>query len=94
MKIIISPAKKIATDNFINNGTSIPFLKETNYLVKELKSHTVSDIKSLMNLSDNLAQLNWQRFQSWNTKEVGQALFMFKGDVYQALKAETLTSVD
>ena len=92
MKIIISPAKKMTTDNLINIGTSILFLKETNYLVKELKSYSINDIKSLMNLSENLAKLNWQRFQSWNTKDVGQALFMFKGDVYQALKAETLTS--
>ena len=82
MKIIISPAKKIATDNFINKGTSIQFFKETNYLVKELKTYDVSDIKSLMKLSDNLAQLNWERFRNWNTKDVGQALFMFKGDVY------------
>jgi cytoplasmic iron level regulating protein YaaA (DUF328/UPF0246 family) len=94
MKIIISPAKKLATDNFINKGTSIQFLEETKSLVKELKTYTVSDIKSLMNLSDNLAQLNWQRFQDWNTKNVGQALFMFKGDVYQGLKAETLTSIE
>ena len=94
MKIIISPAKKIANDNFINKGTSIQFLKETNYLVKELKNYTVSDIKSLMKLSDNLAQLNWQRFQDWNTKDVGQALFMFKGDVYKGLKADTLTNVE
>ena len=34
MKIIISPAKKIATDNYVNKGTSIQFLKETNYLLK------------------------------------------------------------
>ena len=94
MKIIISPAKKLATDNFINKGTSIQFLEETKYLVKELKTYTVSDIKSLMKLSDNLAQLNWQRFQDWNTKDVGQALFMFKGDVYQGLKAENFTNIE
>ena len=94
MKIIISPAKKLATDNFINKGTSIQFLEETKYLVKELKTYTVSDLKSLMKLSDNLAQLNWQRFQDWNTKDLGQALFMFKGDVYQGLKAETLTNIE
>jgi cytoplasmic iron level regulating protein YaaA (DUF328/UPF0246 family) len=94
MKIIISPAKKLATDNFINKGTSIQFLEETNYLVNELKTYSVSDLKSLMNLSDNLAQLNWQRFQNWNAKDLGQALFMFKGDVYQGLKAETLTNIE
>ena len=94
MKIIISPAKKLATDNFINKGTAIQFLEETKYLVKELKTYTVSDLKSLMKLSDNLAQLNWQRFQDWNTKDVGQALFMFKGDVYQGLKAENFTNIE
>jgi len=94
MKIIISPAKKLATDNFIKKGTSIQFFEETNYLVKELKTYSVSDIKCLMNLSDNLAQLNWQRFQNWNTKDLGQALFMFKGDVYQGLKVETLTNIE
>jgi cytoplasmic iron level regulating protein YaaA (DUF328/UPF0246 family) len=94
MKIIISPAKKLSTDNFINKGTSIQFLEETKYLVKELKTYTVSDLKSLMKLSDNLAQLNWQRFQDWNTKDVGQALFMFKGDVYQGLKAENFTNIE
>ena len=94
MKIIISPAKKLATDNFINKGTSIQFLEETKYLVKELKTYTVSDLKSLMKLSDNLAQLNWQRFQDWNTKDLGQALFLFKGDVYLGLKAESLTNIE
>ena len=94
MKIIISPAKKLATDNFINKGTSIQFSEETICLVNQLKTYTLSDIKDLMKLSDNLAQLNWQRFQNWNTKDVGQALFMFKGDVYQGLKAETLTNIE
>ena len=91
MKIIISPAKKLATDNFINTGTPIPFLASTKYLVKELQSYTVNELKVLMKLSDNLAQLNWQRFQDWNTQDVGQALLMFQGDVYQGLRAETFT---
>ena len=94
MKIIISPAKKLATDNFINKGTSIQFLEETNCLVKELKTYSVSDLKSLMKLSDNLAHLNWQRFQNWNSKDVGQALFMFKGDVYKGLKVEKFTDIE
>ncbi|MBT4882339.1 MAG: peroxide stress protein YaaA [Flavobacteriales bacterium] len=94
MKIIISPAKKIATDNFVKEGTSIPFLKETKYLVEELQTYSVDEIKSLMKLSDNLAQLNWQRFQDWNTNDVGQALLMFQGDVYQGLRAETFSKDD
>ena len=94
MKIIISPAKKLATDNLINKGTSILFSKETNYLLEELKTYSVDDIKILMNLSDNLAKLNWLRFQDWNTNDMGQALFMFKGDVYKGLNAETFTDIE
>ena len=94
MKIIISPAKKLANNNLLNKGSSISFLEETNYLVKKLKTYSVSDIKKLMNLSDNLAQLNWQRFQDWNAIDVGQALFMFKGDVYQGLKADAFTDIE
>ena len=92
MKIIISPAKKLATDNFVKKGTSIPFLKETKYLVDELKSYSVDEIKMLMKLSDNLAQLNWQRFQDWNTQDAGQAILLFQGDVYLGLKAENFTA--
>ena len=92
MKIIISPAKKLATDNFVKKGTSIPFLKETKYLVDELKSYSVDEIKTLMKLSDNLAQLNWQRFQDWNTQVAGQAILLFQGDVYLGLKAENFTA--
>ena len=92
MKIIISPAKKLASDNFIIKGTSNQFLEETNYLVKELRNYTVGEIENIMKLSYNLALLNWQRFQDWNSDGVGQALFMFKGDVYKGLKAETLTN--
>ena len=92
MKIIISPAKKLASDNFIIKGTSNQFSEETNYLVKELRNYTVGEIENMMKLSYNLALLNWQRFQDWNSDGVGQALFMFKGDVYKGLKAETLTN--
>ncbi len=91
MKIIISPAKKLSTDYFTIEGTPILFIKEARYLIDELKSYSVDEVKGLMKLSDNLAQLNWQRFQDWNTKEVGQALLMFKGDVYQGLRADTFT---
>ena len=44
-----------------------------------------------MKLSDNLAQLNWQRFQDWNTQDAYQAILLFQGDVYLGLKAETFT---
>ena len=62
--------------------------------MKELQNYTVNDIKKLMGLSDALAQLNYERYQEWdlNSDQVNAAIYMFEGDVYQGLKAETLTA--
>ena len=67
MKIIISPAKKLTTEKISANKTSaIQFLHETKYLVEQLRDYTVDDIKQLMGLSDNLARLNYERYQQWD----------------------------
>ena len=95
MKIIISPAKKLTNEKIsINKASAIQFSNEAKYLVKELKNYKVNDIKELMGLSDNLAQLNYERFQKWdlNSDQVNAAIYMFQGDVYQGLKVETFTA--
>jgi len=95
MKIIISPAKKLTTEKIsVNKISAIQFLNEAKYLVKELRDYRVDDIKKLMDLSNNLAQLNYERYQQWdlNSDQVNAAIYMFQGDVYQGLKAETFTA--
>ena len=68
---------------------SVPsFLKKSGELVKELKQKEPSEIASLMGLSDKLASLNFDRYQSWKAeKKISDnskpALLVFKGDVYQ-----------
>jgi cytoplasmic iron level regulating protein YaaA (DUF328/UPF0246 family) len=51
-----------------------------------------------MSLSNNLAKLNHDRFQSFspefNLENSKQAFFAFKGDVYSGIQAETLTQND
>ena len=97
MKIIISPAKKLKEDKRkIDCSTNIRFKAETMLLIDKLKSLTIKDISLLMNISENLAELNFNRFQSWNlnSKEVNQALFMFDGGVYKSLNAEELNDLD
>ena len=62
MKIIISPAKKLSDKKLpLKNVSELQFSNEAKYLVKELKNYKVNDIKKLMGLSDNLAQLNYER---------------------------------
>ncbi|HIG32510.1 MAG TPA: peroxide stress protein YaaA [Flavobacteriales bacterium] len=95
MKIIISPAKKLSNKKLpLKDVSELQFSNEAKYLVKELKNYKVNDIKKLMSLSDNLAQLNYERFQQWdlNSDQVNAAIYMFQGDVYQGLKAETFTA--
>ena len=95
MKIIISPAKKLSINKLpLKNVSELQFSNEAKYLVKELQNYTVNDIKKLMGLSDALAQLNYERYQEWdlNSDQVNAAIYMFQGDVYQGLKAETLTA--
>ena len=97
MIIVLSPAKTLdyEFDNDTNN--SVPsFLSQSSKLIGQLKKKEPKDIASLMGLSDKLATLNYDRYQSWTaSKKVSNdtkpALLVFKGDVYQGLQAEDLS---
>ena len=69
------------------------------YLQEELKQKEPGEIASLMSLSDKLASLNFDRYQSWKAeKKISDnskpALLVFKGDVYQGLQAEDFKKGD
>jgi cytoplasmic iron level regulating protein YaaA (DUF328/UPF0246 family) len=92
MKIIISPAKKLNIENgAVNKQMQFNFSKEASVLVKTLQNKSVKEIKQLMSLSDNLAMLNWQRYQQWafSNLKTYHAILMFNGDVYQGIKADS-----
>ena len=94
MITVLSPAKTLDYSANYNDTHSVPsFLKKSGELVKELKQKEPSEIASLMGLSDKLASLNFDRYQSWKAeKKISDnskpALLVFKGDVYQGLQAE------
>ncbi len=91
MIIIISPAKTI--DFSLNFGTEQQtkptFEKEANILAQRMKDFTTNDLKNLMHISEPLALLNYERYQGWNSRsaEKKQALAVFKGEVYNGMKA-------
>ena len=64
MITIISPATTMDFNKKIDlNKDSIPFfIKESNYLIDILKTLNLEEVKSLMNLSDDLANLNIVRY--------------------------------
>ena len=98
MIIVLSPAKTLDYDFESNNKHSIPsFLGQSSKLINQLKQKEPKDIASLMGLSDKLATLNFDRYQSWAASKKASndskpSMLVFKGDVYQGLQAEDLTN--
>lgn len=96
MKIVISPAKsldfetKVPTEEF----STPQFIEQSTKLNKVLAKKKPKALSELMSISDNLAQLNWERNQKFSTpftpKNARPAVFAFNGDVYQGLDAYTL----
>lgn len=97
MIIVLSPAKTLDYEFDATGSHSVPaFLSQSSKLIKQLKNKEPKDVASLMGLSDKLATLNYDRYQSWTAaKKVSndskQSMLVFKGDVYQGLQAEDLT---
>ena len=97
MLIVISPAKKIGFSPVSiasQRSCSISrFLKETQHLVDVLREYSVSQLSELMGLSEKLAVLNVERMQKWKApqrieEDCQQALSVFQGAVYKAMKVE------
>jgi cytoplasmic iron level regulating protein YaaA (DUF328/UPF0246 family) len=96
MKIVISPAKSLnfekALPTTIHSEAS--FLKEARQVHKVLKQKSPKALSELMDISDKLADLNWQRNKDWKTPftqdNARPAVFAFDGDVYTGLDAYSI----
>lgn len=100
MLVLLSPAKNLNFDPVTRDlPVSQPdFLKESRQLVKTARSLTKGELKKLMNLSDKLTELNYERFKAFKTPftedNAKPAGLTFAGDVYQGLDANTLSDAD
>lgn len=96
MLTVISPAKTLDYDTPPGTRkTSQPeFLARSAELVEEARALSPQDIRALMGVSENIAELNHQRFMNWglpfNLDNAKQSILAFKGDVYTGLEATTL----
>lgn len=99
MLAVISPAK---TQDFspanMRVYTQPRQIKQSEALIDILKRKTKNEIAKLMSISDKLAQLNFDRFQTFatpfNLNNAKQALLAFKGDVYTGIDAAHLSADD
>jgi cytoplasmic iron level regulating protein YaaA (DUF328/UPF0246 family) len=98
MKIVISPAKSLNFDKNLpfNQFSESIFLKESKKVQSVLKKIKPSNLMELMDISQNLAVLNYQRNQDWNlpfTKENAKpAVYVFDGEVYNGLDVYSLSA--
>lgn len=97
MLLLLSPAKKLDYDSPVRTTlhTQPQFVEQAKELIAVLKKKSEADIASLMKLSDALASLNVERYQSWQPtftlENSRQAILAFNGDVYEGLQAQTLS---
>ncbi len=93
MLFLLSPAKKLICEGVQDSFpvTEPLHLNEASYLVDKLKKKTPRSLKKMMGISEELAQLNHERFQVWTdepaSEDAMQAILLFQGDVYQGLEA-------
>ena len=97
MVTLISPSKTLNFDdnNSCNLNTDCRLINHTSELHKILVNFSINDLKDLMNVSDKIAELNYNRFKHWEEPSKSdsskQAIYAFKGDVYSGLDAESIS---
>ncbi|MES2832224.1 MAG: peroxide stress protein YaaA [Pseudomonadota bacterium] len=97
MLFVLSPAKTLDYTSPIPAviGTPPAFQKRAAELVSLLRAISPADLASLMTISDQLAQLNAQRFTEWSVRNSRSnsrpAVLAFDGDVYDGLQARSMT---
>jgi cytoplasmic iron level regulating protein YaaA (DUF328/UPF0246 family) len=101
MLILVSPAKTLDYESELDvkDFSVAPLLSDSELLIKELQQKNPDDLSSLMGLSEKLALLNFDRNMNWSrptkpSESARQAIFAFKGDVYQGLDASSLSKAE
>ncbi len=100
MLSVISPAKTLDFETPPNTRkvTQPEFLDRSSALVDDARRLDPAAIRELMGVSENIANLNHQRFMDWHTPfdkdNAKQALLAFKGDVYTGLEADTMNAAN
>lgn len=99
MLLLLSPAKTLDFEPTTVKVHSQPqLLEHSQKLVDKLQKLTVKDLQKLMGVSEKIASLNVERFNSFSRpfdlENAKQAILAFKGDVYQGLAAHTFEEED
>lgn len=96
MLVVISPAKRLDWSETPGIEQTTPiFPDETQTLIERSRELTAPELSKLMAISDNLAQLNHERFRTFSqapsADQTRPAMLAFAGDTYTGLEANTMS---
>ena len=96
MLLILSSAKTLVfNDVFTVPETTQPiFQKEGEFLVDLLQKFSKKDLGKLLKVSESLANLNYQRFQSFSTGKKQASILAYRGDVFKQLQLHKFNNDD
>jgi cytoplasmic iron level regulating protein YaaA (DUF328/UPF0246 family) len=99
MLALLSPAKKLHAPDFAGIQITQPaLLADTELLMERTRGLSRTRLRSLMGISEKLADLNYERFQAFSTPfdadNAHPAALAFAGDTYLGLEAWTLPEAD
>jgi cytoplasmic iron level regulating protein YaaA (DUF328/UPF0246 family) len=96
MKIVLSPSKSLDFESLLptEKFTKSAFMKQSKTVNAVIRKKSPKQLSELMDISDNLAELNWKRNKKWKTpfnpENARPAVYAFNGDVYIGLDAYTI----
>ena len=98
MLVVVSPAKSLDMSPVTVTPTAPQFQQDAVRLSKTAKNLTLTQLKGLMSISDDLARLNRDRFAAFAAEPLAEATkpaaLAFNGDTYLGLEAKSLTDDD
>ena len=99
MMALLSPSKSMDMEILPGQLSTQPdFISKSEGLIQQLRKMKTDELGDFMEISNNLAILNQERFQKWTpkftVKNAKPAIFAFTGDVYDGLDAPTLETSD
>lgn len=90
MLILIGPAKTFSNNKFKTTNKH-KFIKETDYLINELKTLSTDDLKKKMKLTDKLAETTYNYYQNINNASY-EAINLYYGQVFKQIDYLTLNN--
>lgn len=100
MLVLLSPSKSLDYDTppQTDTHTQPQFLDDARFLIDVLRDFSKEELRDLMDISEKLADLNYERYRSFSTpfdrENAKQAILAFDGDVYRDFRFDDYDEED